>query len=448
MEELIYVAAHGAFDASRIALGGGMAVCNALVRAWAQAGRFPITLIAPGEAPSAGITHVRLPETLPDGRPANELVHLSTFGYARFCRDFGAATTAFLAERARHHDPMRTCVLCNDISEGPDFEAVARMGYPIVTLFHVDVVHYFTRFYLRNRSRPDRLTRLYERVCRAGLQPVVPGVLRLVFGKQRDAVAYSRRLVVPSRAMATLLLRCYPLVRPERIAVLPWGALHDRAPAGDVAAEEACIAAEHSLKPDDILLLTMSRISPEKGIHRALEALIRWEQEEDPLLDRIVLAICGDAAFMQGEETLRRLQALAAQLRRVRVLFPGYVAGARKQAWLRRAALYLFLSEHESYGLTLAEALGASLPVLTSDHGSARDLVPEDAGVIVECGSRRQAPERIFEALRGLLQQPERLRLMGEAAASHAPPDFERAACELAGILEGAANLGVDPTAT
>ena len=113
---------------------------------------------------------------------------------------------------------------------------------------------------------------------------------------------------------------------------------------------------------------------------------------------------------MQGRAYMERLREMAGRLHRVRVLFPGYVSRARKQAWFRRADLYLFLSEHESYGLTLAEALRAGLPVLSSDQGSARDLVAPGCGAVVECGSRSEAPGRILDALRELLADRRQLR--------------------------------------
>ena len=39
------------------------------------------------------------------------------------------------------------------------------------------------------------------------------------------------------------------------------------------------------------------------------------------------------------------------------MVFPGYVTGERKRAFFALADLYVFPSRHESYGLTLLEAL-------------------------------------------------------------------------------------------
>ena len=62
---------------------------------------------------------------------------------------------------------------------------------------------------------------------------------------------------------------------------------------------------------------------------------------------------------------MARLKELAGRLKKFRVAFPGYVSGARKQAFLDLADLYIFPSRHESYGLTLMEALASGLPRCT-----------------------------------------------------------------------------------
>src|SRR6185369_9342106 len=104
---------------------------------------------------------------------------------------------------------------------------------------------------------------------------------------------------------------------------------------------------EFRIPKDAHVLLTLSRISPEKGQDLLLEALLEWEQREDFPQHPLWLFLCGDAAFMQGQRYLRRLQTLAARLKRTRMVFPGYVTGERKRGLFALADLYVFPSRHE-----------------------------------------------------------------------------------------------------
>jgi D-inositol-3-phosphate glycosyltransferase len=192
--------------------------------------------------------------------------------------------------------------------------------------------------------------------------------------------------------------------------------------------------AEFGVADDEIVLLTLCRISPEKGIDRLLEALALWERNEPATLPRVRLFLCGAPAYMQGQKYFARLKQRANDLRMVRVHFIGHVSGERKRAFLELADLYVHLSYHESYGLTIAEAMRAGCPVLTTDHHSARDLVPPECGRIVAGRT-----EEIFSALREMVSDLAKLNAMGRAAAEHGRKlDFSLAAARLAAVLKQA----------
>jgi glycosyltransferase involved in cell wall biosynthesis len=117
------------------------------------------------------------------------------------------------------------------------------------------------------------------------------------------------------------------------------------------------------------------------------------------------------------------------------VEFPGHVTGARKQAFFRMADLYVFPSRHESYGLTLMEALAAGLPAVAVESDGTRDILRPEFGVLAPRGDVRGALWRAVEAL--LADEPRR-RLMGEAARRFAAErPFAGAARRLAEIVAG-----------
>jgi glycosyltransferase involved in cell wall biosynthesis len=125
---------------------------------------------------------------------------------------------------------------------------------------------------------------------------------------------------------------------------------------------------------DEFVILTLSRLSPEKGIERLLQALRHLDNPKY----RLRVVICGAPAYMRGQRYARQLRALAAQLRHIPVEFPGHVTGPQKAALLQRADLFVSPSRHESYGLTIAEAVSAGCRVVSHPHYGA-------SGIIVDC---------------------------------------------------------------
>src|SRR6185295_2995259 len=106
-----------------------------------------------------------------------------------------------------------------------------------------------------------------------------------------------------------------------------------------------------------------------------------------------------------------------------------HVTGVRKQAFFRLADLYVFPSRHESYGLTLLEALHAGLPAVCLDHQGARDIMREEFGRIV-------APGELGSAIRELLGDDSMRRRMGSAARAFAQQNpFSAAAERIAKLL-------------
>ncbi len=400
---ILYTAAHGGFSREAVPLGGGAAVCDHLVEEWTRTRPFDFRLITPSI----------LGESAPT---ALELVRFGERDYARFCRAFERAATAEILR----HDPAATVVLSNDVSEGPGFQQLAARGFRVFTIYHVDVVAYVSAIYLRGSIAPETAVRWYSR-----LRGILPEMARLVWEKQEASVLYSRGLIVPSAGMRDVLKRCYPSCAP--IHVLPWG-VWDSGPAASPAASPEVLRAEFGVPRDARVLLTLSRISPEKGQDLLLHALLDRERRGDQ--SPLWVFICGDAAFMQGPRFLGQLRKLAARLRHTRVIFPGYVTGERKRAFFALADLYIFPSRHESYGLTLLEALAAGLPAVCLDHHGAREIMREEFGALVQARDLSAAISR-------LLADPAELRRMGRSARAFAAGEkFAERAAMLAGILK------------
>jgi glycosyltransferase involved in cell wall biosynthesis len=420
-KSVIFIGSHLGYPMDKTPLGGGAMVGLQLIRHWARMQKVRLSVIGSGpEAPSPDVPYLQLPAA--SGSP--DLVRMSEGRYARFCREFESAVTRRLMEDPHRSDPSQTALVVNDLSESPDLTALSEFGYPIVSLWHVDVVDFFNRIYLGDKLSPERLTKSWEWLECRGLARVFPDVLRLVFQKQRAAVRNARLLVVPSRRMADTLRRCYPGTVSKSnadapgILVLPWGGWDEPFSAEEIEIERERLAEAYGLRPDTLVLMTLSRISPEKGIHYLLEALRILEDDENFKWPDVRLLICGEPAFMRGPAYHRKVRTAAGRLRRTRVIFPGYLSPPAKKAHFRLADLFVSPSVHESYGLTLVEAMREGLPVLASDHYGVEEIVGPSCGRSVAFGNSARRASNLADGIKDLLSDPRSLEAMGAQSRS------------------------------
>jgi glycosyltransferase involved in cell wall biosynthesis len=179
--------------------------------------------------------------------------------------------------------------------------------------------------------------------------------------------------------MRDTILRCYPDCPPENIVVLPWGNV------AETASETGLPPLD--VKEDEFVVITLSRLSPEKGIERLLSALRLVDDDQHKLR----VFICGGPAYMQGRAYERKLKKLAQRIENMKVEFTGHVTGARKAALMQRADLFVSPSRHESYGLTIAEAIAADCRVISHSHYGA-------TGEVVDCSDSRSLANAITKA--------------------------------------------------
>jgi glycosyltransferase involved in cell wall biosynthesis len=85
-----------------------------------------------------------------------------------------------------------------------------------------------------------------------------------------------------------------------------------------------------------------------------------------------------------------------------RVEIKNYVAEAELESLYARAAVFVFLSEYEGFGLTPLEALSAGVPIVVLDTPIAREVYGEAAWYVPRDGDVRSATN----AIRTLLEDP------------------------------------------
>lgn len=385
---VMMTAAHAGYGSERVPLGGAASVCEQLVRQWT--GRTDLALTVVGSS------------KLLDRAPSS----LDTREYAQFCRAFGELCTRLVL------DQRPDVVVCHDVSEGPDFAALARAGIPCVTIFHVDVVDFFCRIYFRGLP-PAKAVSAW-RLLR-GLP--LPETLRLVFDKQEAAVRFSARLVLPSPGMADVIRACFGDV--AGIEIVPWGA--------------PVVTPKPQVRGGGPVILTLSRLSPEKGHELLLDALAEGERRGE-VPAGLEVVICGAPAFMWGRVYAAELQRRAQRLRDCRVVFAGHAGGAKKAALFARADLFVAPSRYETYCLSLIEAMAHGVPVVARRTYGTEHILATGGGRLVEPGPGQAT--RFWSAIRDLLANGDaRARLAAEARANAERHPFSAAAERLHGIL-------------
>src|SRR5580704_6808981 len=194
-------------------------------------------------------------------------------------------------------------------------------------------------------------------------------------------------------------------------------------------------------------LLFVGRISPDKGVHLLMEAFDRIARERPDVeltlvgkvgmlpFDLVSLLLNDDADALDslrpfyGHSTLawltkevlgqkssykQQLDARLSPQAAERVHFVGSVSLEELIRLYSQADLLVLPSIwRESYGLPVAESMASGVPVLASDCGGVPELVDEGVtGLLVP----RLSVDALTSAMRELLSDPVRLRVMGQAS--------------------------------
>ncbi len=157
------------------------------------------------------------------------------------------------------------------------------------------------------------------------------------------------------------------------------------------------------------LLLTFGLLSPGKGIEYALRALPPVVQEFPNLCYVVLGATHPNILREEGESYRLSLQRQARDLGLQRnVLFNSrFVSLEELCEFLKAADIYLtpYLNREQITSGTLAYALGAGKPIVSTPYRYAEELLSDSRGVLVQF----RDPESISEGLLGLLRDPGRV---------------------------------------
>lgn len=261
-------------------------------------------------------------------------------------------------------------------------------------------------------------TRRALRACATRYVVTLHGTDAMLLERSRVARILGRRVLRPAAGLTTVsgfladsVARSAGVQRP---VVLPMPIGQRRTPVGEGGGG----------------LVTVGRLTPQKRIGLAIEALAMLRREGRP----VTLTIVGDGPD-RG-----RLTALAAQLGvGEAVRFTGMVAPDAVAPLVAPADAFVFPAHQEGFGLAAAEALMVGVPVVTvSDGGGVLDLAGEGVTVAGIPDARHLA-----DAVRVTLADPgarAAARRSGERWAETLAPSAVAARLET--VLAGAAGDG------
>lgn len=183
---------------------------------------------------------------------------------------------------------------------------------------------------------------------------------------RRIALSGRSTVVVPSRTLERLALRVWRL-RRGRVRYIPNGIdLSRYGPDASVGPPPPW------RQPGELVIGTVGGLRPEKNHARLLRVFATLPTNGQPL--RLVLV--GDGSERQA------LERLATELRIAdRIAFTGFLPDPRPA--LRSFDLFVLSSDTEQMPYSLVEAMASGLPVVATDVGDVRQMLPTEAQVWV-----------------------------------------------------------------
>ena len=187
------------------------------------------------------------------------------------------------------------------------------------------------------------------------------------------------------------MLKAVPVLRPERVSVVPLAASSRFAPCTDCNLVES-VRLKYGIPPGKRYFISMCTLEPRKNVPLAVRAFLRATEGRDDT----VFVIAGGIWQSYRKEWASFLCELGAgQNRLVRA---GYVEDADQPVLYSGATAFVYLSEYEGFGLPPLEAMQCGCPVLTSDTSSLPEVVG-DCGMLVSLSDERSASEAMKRLL-------------------------------------------------
>ena len=244
---------------------------------------------------------------------------------------------------------------------------------------------------------------------------------------EQVGIASADAMVAVSTQMRLDILRCYPVVKPERVFVI-----HNGVDPDEYRPDPRTDALErHGIDPARPSVVFIGRITRQKGIVHLLDAA----EEVDTRAQIVLLAGAPDTAEIASEVRARyeALQPKRGGIVWIQEMLPRHEV----IQVLTHANVFVCPSIYEPFGLVNLEAMACEVPVVASDVGGIPEIVVdgetgflvscdlgEDAHTGVDADAGRRFAHDFAERINALLADPELGKRMGQAGRRRVIEEF------------------------
>lgn len=165
---------------------------------------------------------------------------------------------------------------------------------------------------------------------------------------------------------------------------------------------------------NDFVIVYSGRINQDKGVSELIDAMLRIKKTSN-----IKLMIIGGSFFgnTNNEDFFIRSLKEKSKTLEERIVFTGFIPYEDVPYYLHLADIAVLPSMwDEPFGLTIAEALAAGLPLITTRSGGIPEIC-EGVAIIVD---REQIVDNLANAILDLYHHPEKRALMAKASVERA----------------------------
>jgi glycosyltransferase involved in cell wall biosynthesis len=250
---------------------------------------------------------------------------------------------------------------------------------PILLILHGCIEQEWKTFrvsVLRDRARPRRIARM------------MGGLAFSYFIEQRPLLVRSDRLITVSDEVAGHIRKWYGGKIAEKCITVRNG-IDTKAffPSRNHRRE---IREKYGIGDSELLLLSLGRMTREKGHHIAIEALRLLKERGRS----VRLMVAGEGGYLSALMGISENAGLRNQ-----VIFAGFIENHETPKYYNGADILLMptLTE-EGLPLVLLEAMACGLPVISSRIGGIRSLIEHNEnGVLTEPGNAREMADAILK---------------------------------------------------
>lgn len=212
----------------------------------------------------------------------------------------------------------------------------------------------------------------------------------LYFSFDSFACRYSDVIFVPSNYSKNMIKKEYKL-EPSKIFAIPNGVERD-------------ILRKHdeNFERNNVKLIFIGKLVAQKGV----DILIKSIKEVVKKGYNVTLMIVGNGDLEEEYKKMVLKFGLESNVK-----FLGFVSGDGKFELLKTSDIFVFPSNHESFGNVLIEAMASSLPVITTNVTAIPEVVDTDTGILILPNNAKALAEAIIY----LIKNPDEMRRMGLA---------------------------------